>query len=316
VIPKNLTGLRPQAYEHPSDAAALDALTNTGGFDVLLRKLNAWGFERVLRVYYTGSHLRVTADNYPELFGVLRTAVERLDLPESPDLYLRVAPTIEAVTAGVERPILILSTAAVDLLTDEELLFVLAREVGHIKSGHVLYHQLGDGLPVISRVVGATTLGLSELLTMGLEVALTYWKQTAAFTADRAGLLATQDVEVAFRTMMKIAGLPTKYYPHTNTEDFLQQAREFESMDGDRVIKLVKWAASSANPQPWMVVRAQQLLQWIDSKQYEEVLVAPQRLATKLPPGISGFCNQCARPLRGAEVFCPGCGQALKAVQA
>src|SRR5205085_6259860 len=54
--------LPPQAYEHPSDTATLDALQHTAGLDILVRKLNSWGFERVLRVQLTGSYVRATAD--------------------------------------------------------------------------------------------------------------------------------------------------------------------------------------------------------------------------------------------------------------
>jgi hypothetical protein len=57
--PVKLTGLRPQVYEHASDKSALDALSNTGGLDAIVRKLNAWGFERFLCIELTGSYLRV-----------------------------------------------------------------------------------------------------------------------------------------------------------------------------------------------------------------------------------------------------------------
>ena len=65
--PQKLTGLRPQAYEHPSDTTALNALTSVKGFDTLIRKLNSWSFDRLLRVQLTGSFLRVTPDSFSDL---------------------------------------------------------------------------------------------------------------------------------------------------------------------------------------------------------------------------------------------------------
>ena len=47
---KNLTGLRPQAYEHPSETSALNLLTRTAGLDMVVRKLNACPFIEHLRV--------------------------------------------------------------------------------------------------------------------------------------------------------------------------------------------------------------------------------------------------------------------------
>ena len=58
---RRLTGLRPQTYEHPLDAQALNALQKTSGLETVIRKCNEWGFERLLRVQLTGSHMRVTA---------------------------------------------------------------------------------------------------------------------------------------------------------------------------------------------------------------------------------------------------------------
>jgi len=123
---KTLNGLRPQAYEHPLDTRALDALQCTKGFDTLVRKLNEWGFERLLRVQLTGSNLRVTPDNFPEIHDKVREAGAVLDLPKLPDVYIGAGGEINAFTAGVEKPILVLTSGAVDLLTDEELFFVIA----------------------------------------------------------------------------------------------------------------------------------------------------------------------------------------------
>ena len=137
-----------------------------------------------------------------------------LDSPVIPELYI--APgEINAITAGVERPLIVLYAGAVDLLTPEELLFVMAHEVGHIKSAHVLYYQIAEFIPVIGEIVGAATFGLGEFFGAGLQLALLRWKRMSEYTADRAGLLACKDAEVALRTMMKLAGLPAKSMPQS-----------------------------------------------------------------------------------------------------
>ncbi|HMI93864.1 MAG TPA: hypothetical protein VK509_20965, partial [Polyangiales bacterium] len=110
-----LTGLRPQVYEHPLDLKALDALQNTAGLETLVRKCSEYGFERVLRVQLTGSNLQVTRDSLPEVHALVVEACRVLDLPNLPDVYIA-AGELNAYTAGVERPIVVLSSGAVDLL--------------------------------------------------------------------------------------------------------------------------------------------------------------------------------------------------------
>ena len=308
---QKLNGLRPQAYEHPHDTRALDALKNTAGMDKVVRKLNEWGFERLLKVQLTGSNLRVNADNFPALYEKVQSACDVLDLPLKPDLYIAAGGDINAFTAGVDRPLLVLNAGAVDLLTDEELFFVIAHELGHIKSGHVLYYQIAEFLPVIVEIVGAATFGIGDVLSAGMQIALMNWKRKSEFTADRAGLLGCQDVGVAISTLTKLAGLPQKHYAAINTEDFIAQARDFEALDTDKLSWLAKWLSVTGQTHPWTVLRANQLLAWIDAGGFEQVLRSPQAVPLQLPPGVKSFCKQCGRPLGGQEAFCPGCGTNL-----
>jgi Zn-dependent protease with chaperone function len=311
--PKKLTGLRVQAYEHPSDASTLNALKKTVGLDTVVQKLYAWGFERLLRVQLTGSYLRVTADSFPDLHELLNTACDILDLPSRPDLYIGGSGELNAFTAGVEHPLIMLYSGAVEALTQEELLFVIGHEVGHIKSAHVLYYQIAEFLPIIGEIVGRATLGVGELLGAGLQIALLRWKRMSELTADRAGLLACQDADVALRALMKLAGLPHRYFESVNTEDFIKQAHDFEAMDADKLTMLAKWLSTTGTTHPWTVMRAKELLQWVDSHDYEEVLKAPQRTQFRLPTGTSGYCTQCGNALQEANLFCPRCGRSTQA---
>lgn len=312
---RRLTGLRPQTYEHPLDAQALNALQKTSGLETVVRKCNDWGFERLLRVQLTGSHLRVTPDSVPDVHEKLVAACDILDLPKVPDLYIA-AGEMNAFTAGVEHPLIVLSSSLVDRLTDDELLFVIAHEVGHIKSGHVLYYQIAEFLPVIGAIVGGATFGLGELFSAGLQVALLNWKRMAEFTADRAGLLGCQDANAPITAMIKIAGLPQKYDGAINPEDFIAQAREFKAFDAEKLNWFVKALSTMGQTHPWTVMRATQFLAWVDSGEYEKVVNGQHTLPPSAPPVGAAFCTQCGRALMPEARFCPGCGIALSAAPA
>ena len=312
---RKLTGLRPQTYEHPLDSQALDALQRTSGLETVVRKCNEWGFEPLLRVQLTGSHLRVTADNFPGVHDKVRAACDVLDLPKRPEIYIAAGGDINAFTAGVERTIIVLNAGAVDMLSDDELFFVIGHEVGHIKSGHVLYYQIAEFLPVIAEIIGAATFGIGEILGAGLQIALLNWKRMSEFTADRAGLLACQDANAAITAMMKIAGLPQKFHSAANPEDFIAQAREFTALDAEKLNWFAKWMSAMGESHPWTVMRASECLAWIDTGAYEKVLAAPQAGPASLGPAGRIFCTQCGRSLGGPEKFCPGCGTPVKRVE-
>jgi Zn-dependent protease with chaperone function len=295
--------LRPQAYEHPSDAKTLDVLQKTSGLETLIRKCNEFGLDRLLRVQLMGSYLRASEDCFPELHRAVQEGCEILDVPKRPAVYIQPGG-LNAFTAGVEQPIVVFNAGLIDSMTEEELRFVVGHELGHIKSGHVLYYQIAMLLPVLAEVVGVATFGIGSLLSFPLEVALVRWQRMSELTADRAGLLACQDINAATTAMIKLAGLPLKFFDKVNTEDFLAQAREFESFDSDKLDWVAKILSGMGQSHPWTVMRASELLRWVDSSYYEKLLADPTG-GRALEPQRK-FCTNCGTPTVG--MFCSNCG--------
>jgi Zn-dependent protease with chaperone function len=135
-------------------------------------------------------------------------------------------------------------------------------------------------------------------------MALLHWQRMSEYTADRAGLLGCQDAKVAFRTLMKLAGLPQKYYSKINTADFIAQAKTFEALERDKFAIIAKVLNMDAS-HPYTVMRAKQLLDWYDGGGYDQVLKNPQVLKR--------LCTRCSYTLKGTELFCPGCSLRLSA---
>lgn len=297
---KILTHLDPQEYEHPFDTEALNTLQGTPGLEALTKKMFEYGIERLLKVQYTGSSLKVNENNFPEISSVFREACKTIYLPAEPDLYIKLEFGINAFTTGVEKPLIVLASGTVDSLTDDELMFVVAHEVGHIKSNHTLYHMMAQVIPYIGQVAGDVTLGVGLLIMSGLEYALLYWSRMSELTADRAGLLACQDIDSAITAMVKWSGLPQKYYDRSITQEFIKQASEFKDYDYDKLNKVMKLFAIKDLSHPWTVMRAAELLKWTESGEYEKTL---KRDRTKK------FCPECGCSLKQDEKYCSGCGK-------
>ncbi len=212
--------LYPAEYEHPFDREALDRLENTRGLDLLTQKVLDSGLEAYLRIKYTGDSLQITARNIPEIHQILVEACKIMGMPEVPELYLFLEDKIQSFASGQKRQMIVISSGAVDLLSKEELLFLLGRELGHIRSNHVLYREMGDSLSLVSQIISDLTLGVGNLLSMPIKIALMHWYRMSEFTADRAGLLVCQDMEVAIQALIRMAGLPQKYHGRISTEEF------------------------------------------------------------------------------------------------
>jgi Zn-dependent protease with chaperone function len=306
-----LTGLRPQAYEHPLDRKTLDALEKFTTFDALIRKCNEYGFERLLRVQLMGSYLRASRDSFPDLYAMVQDACDVLDLPRRPALYIQPGG-INAFTAGVDQPIVVLNAGLIDTLTEDQLRFVIGHELGHIKSGHVFYYQMALLLPIIASILDTATLGLGGVFSAGMQVALLRWQRMSELTADRAGLLVCQDVNAVIESMMRLSGLPNRFADSVNTEDFIAQAREFQSFDSDKLDWIAKFLSGVGQTHPWTVMRAHELLAWVDTGDFDRILADPAGAAALPPP--PRFCTSCGNVVPAQAQFCTGCGTRVAAL--
>lgn len=262
-----LNGLEHSQYEHDFDRAALEKLESIP----FLTKASQWitsnFIERVYTVQYTGSNLKVTKDNYPQIHQYLVDACKILDLDRVPDLYIEWGYQINACTVGAEKPIIILNSGLIDLCDDEEIMFIIGHECGHIKSNHMLYHMMAQ---TINFVIDAIPGG--SLVAGGLQYALYYWDRMSEFTADRAGLLCCQNQEAMIRAFIKMAGLPIKEFDNIQTNTFLQQSRDFQMLDYDGMNKVVKFLSIADSTHPWTVMRSSELLKWIDAGEYDKIV--------------------------------------------
>jgi Zn-dependent protease with chaperone function len=259
---RTLTGLSVDEFRHPSDQRATEALKKIPGIDKLFAKVLEVGLERVYYVENTASNLRVTAKMFPRLHRSLTWACKILDVPE-PEMYVTVDPVPNAFTYGHTKPFVTLTSGLIDLMSDEELFFVIGHEVGHIKAGHVLYGTMARNIAAVIALLGQVTLGIGSLLGQGLVIALLEWFRCAELTSDRAALLCVQDLEPARDTFMKLAGGTTRLAAELDRDEFLRQVREYEEVDRSTLDRAYKILLTIGRTHPFAMARAKELELWM-----------------------------------------------------
>jgi len=263
--PRHLPDISPRAWEHPADRAALTALRAIPVFDEVLRKLFGFFGEKPIRLAFQANAVRVSERQFPRLYRLHREVQATLDAPEEYPLFVSQTPMVNAGAYGMDRPFVILNSGTVNLLDDEELSYVLAHEVGHILSGHVLYRTM---LVILIQLAerGFPIVGLAARAVL---VALLEWYRKSELSSDRAGLLGVQQPDVVFRTMLKMAGGGKP--EETSLAAFLEQAEAYrESEDvADSVFKVLNLLGTT---HPFYVLRVSELRSWIESGEYDRVL--------------------------------------------
>ena len=238
-----LTDISSRAWEHPADRGALVALRKLKGFDTVLKALSGLFNERAVRLIFLGSAIRVDERQFSRLHRLLTEVAQTLDAPELPELYVSANPFPNALTIGMNKPFIVVNSALVDLLDDEEMRFILGHELGHAVSGHAVYQTLLQRLIQLSGVLNSIPVG--GLGFRAIMAALMEWSRKAELSADRAGLLATQDPTTAFRVHMQVAS--GGHLDDLDTTSFFAQGAEYDGATDlrDSVLKLLLVEARS-----------------------------------------------------------------------
>ncbi len=258
-----LPGISVDEFRHPLDQRATAALKQVPGLDKVLAKILEIGLERMLYIENISSNLRVTPKMFPRLHKSLVWATKILDVPE-PELYVTTDPRPNAWTYGHTKPFITLTTGLIDMMTDEEVFFVIGHEVGHIKGGHVLYGTMARNIAAIIALLGEVTFGIGSLLGRGLVYALLEWFRCAELTSDRAALLCVQDLEPARNTFMKLAGGTTRLAGEIDREEFLRQIREYEDIDRSTLDRAYKFLMTLDRTHPFAMQRAKEAELWFE----------------------------------------------------
>ncbi len=262
---KPFPGLSSKAYEHPADRAATAALKSIPMLNSVIRKLVEWQYERALRQFFLGNSVRVGENQLPGLHSALTGVSRVLDMPATPDLYVSEGVLGGAQAIGSTNPMIVIDSLLLQRLGAGEQRVVVAHELGHILSDHMVYMtalnillSVGNGLPFF--------MGIPF---RAVRAVLLEWYRAAELSCDRAATLAVRDPRIVCRTLMVVSsGLPAD---QLDLEAFMAQATEYQSWDdaSDRVRRFLNELGRSHAS---AVRRVSEVMRWVQSGEYDRIV--------------------------------------------
>lgn len=267
-----LHDIAPVAWEHPADRAALQSLRAIPGVDEIIRKvLGIVGGEAGIRMLFQGNAVRVGPTQYPLLWGLHLENCATFGWPETPELYVTQTPVFNAGAYGIDHPFIVIHSSALEILDEDELRVLLAHELGHVISGHALYSTIAEIILIIS--AGMVPM-LAAIVLLPVRIAFLEWYRKSELSADRAGLLGSQDMAATMRLFMKMAGGGNTAIVRPgdlNLEPFMQQANEYANNNEGLNVLWKIWNTLLLT-HPMNVVRAGEVQVWIRSGAYERII--------------------------------------------
>ncbi|MFT5686892.1 MAG: Zn-dependent protease with chaperone function [Myxococcota bacterium] len=128
-----------------------------------------------------------TIESHPRLFQLYTDVLDTFDITDDWPLYVVPMGGINAGAVGMNSPFLVISEEA-SRLSSADIRVIMAHEVGHVLSGHVLYRTMMRLLLNFSWVAFSSVVGIPVIVAALM--ATVEWERKSELSADRASALA------------------------------------------------------------------------------------------------------------------------------
>ncbi|MEO9262929.1 MAG: M48 family metalloprotease, partial [Candidatus Baltobacteraceae bacterium] len=113
-----------------------------GESEVALFIVIAMVYVTLARGRLIGSSVMIHEAQYPRVFSIVKGACAALDIP-MPLIFVREDNNVPVAALGFGEPYsLVLSSRWIEQFEDDELAFIVGRQLGHIAAGHTRYLSL------------------------------------------------------------------------------------------------------------------------------------------------------------------------------
>jgi len=274
------------------DGQAMSKLQSISALHTVVRNVS----DKVGRPWIesTFNAIRLGPRQFPDVWNQAVLAARILGLPKMPDVYISGDQMWNTYTYGTENSsFIVLGTSHLINFAGDELLFVLAREMGHCRAGHALWNTVlrfvaGD----VSVHTGLLSNGLinainpTKLIQGAIDLPLMAWSRQSDVTADRAGLMAVGDEALVRRVLLAWSIRSARLLQQVNIDEWLKQ----ESASDDSMTRFSEMTTSSSMYTTrrlrllGQAARETELMRWSQSIQPVRQKLAP--VPTQVMPGL------------------------------
>lgn len=261
-----MNGLKASDYMYPGEDLAFTELNSFPLVDKVIGEIIALSTNTNALPETQADMYRVTEKSCPKVYELFQTAKTRLDIKKEIPLFIKPDFDFNACAYGGESPFIIIHSSFIKNASDDDLLFILGHELGHIKGNHTVYGFLTA--QTISYLAQVPVVG--PMLSDGLMIAMYEWKRRQEYSADRAGAIAAGGPEKALLALKTLLGLHEKVKGvNVTIEDLLAQHDAYMDETKNWVSKAVLFSSILFSSHPWTVKRICEMNKWKESGEFE-----------------------------------------------
>lgn len=272
------------AFAWAADAKAMAALRAAKPLNAAAKAVSDKVGRRWIEVTFNG--VRLSEKQMPHIFGQGIRAARILGMTHLPDIYLSGERPWDCLTFGTDKDsFIVVGSAVAGNFQGVDMLYLLAREMGHCKAGHALWKTvirffLGEQGPAKGFMAGGIFNAIfspTALIGGAIEMPLLAWARQAEITADRAGLLAVASEDVARRALLSWSLKSSFIFNQLNIDSWIEQ----QNVDEGDMLRLSELTTTST---PYIGPRLKLLTQFAQSPEFHASVARIRETIAKTAP--------------------------------
>jgi Zn-dependent protease with chaperone function len=200
-----------------------------------------------------GGCVAVSECQFPDLYRIAQKSANRLQMKQ-PEVYIKHSPEANAFATGfLGGKSVVLHSATVEAMDEDELAFIIGHEFSHIKCGHT------NLIVLVNSVGRVPLLGIENIFRF----IFFFHSRQAEYTCDRGGLLVCRNPAAAAAALCKLAVGP-ELYKRLDMDRFLEQQMDLDQNDIARL-------SESLSTHPYTVRRVRAVYKFHDSDLFKKL---------------------------------------------
>lgn len=255
---KVLQGIDVQSFVHPMDESLMKGMEKAQ-MNWLMGWLSDAGTKYMMDMHLMGRCIRVSEQDMPQLYALLKDVCRVLDYPQIPSMFVYRSKLFEWQIYQDKKPVIVLTDFVLHDFDEGMLRFHLGCAVTALKAKSCRMRIASTfAMPMLKEV---------PLFRNIVGIPLACWARAATLTEDRGGLLACQDEHAVWRYMLRLCGIPREMINEDMVDNYLAQYKP-----GNALSSVSKKAHTLKQTSPWQNDRLAALYTWFCSGAYDRIV--------------------------------------------
>jgi Zn-dependent protease with chaperone function len=297
MIKKLRSGLNYEHFAHPYDIAGMHKLVeNLQQNNVLKDQFQSIQISAEDEFYLLNiaDNIKLSHKQGASIYQLVEKVADVFSI-ETPKVFLDNDTQPNAYAFGGTNPTIVLTSALIEQFSSDSIRAVIGHEIGHIICKHTFYRLLAEYYDSFASIVSLIPF-LGSILGLSVRWYLFDWYRKSELTADRAALLATQDVDIVKKTILHLAGGSSSIANELDITVYMDQADEFTDImkkkrEGSSIEKMSFLFSSfmlqhAGSTHPWPAVRLKEIEKWTGTEHYNMIIEGEYEKASEITNSV------------------------------